>query len=173
METMDADVIALRSSVRHLAGSRVVLTGVALLLLLTPVALGMWRAAGSVEGLLSEVFRVAALVPAAGIVFTVVMLIRALWVRTRPVLRIGTHVSLPRSGVRFPVEQLDTLQLYRQGDRIRLVLLPAHVSERYPQDPLAVDPYTVTFPDGATPMPYELVELVRRRVPGVGVEKLG
>ena len=98
--------------------------------------------------------------------------------RTRPgfLPRIDDRVTLPRTGVTFPLSQLSHLQLYsRPGRGTYLVLLPAHVAERVGRpgdDPRALTPYTVRFPEGATPRPFELVELICARVPEVGVDKL-
>ena len=69
------------------------------------------------------------------------------------------------------LDRLAHLQLYIRGGVPHLVLLPAHVPERVPSR--AVAPYTVAFPVGANYLPYELVDLLLRRVSGVGVEKLG
>lgn len=168
------DTITLRSSARHLATSRVVVTGVVFLLVLVPILLGLLRSADGSSGRLAFLHLVAAMPPALGILLTLTNLVRVLWRRSRPVLRVDDHVSLPRTGVRFPVGQLTMIQLYADPSRrMHLVLLPEHIRDRFPHDPTGVAPYTVVFPEGPTPMPYELVDLLSRRVPGVGVEKLG
>lgn len=158
------DTITLRSTPRHLATSRAV--GVFAFL---PVLLGLvWSARTSPW---PELHLAASVAPAGGLLAALVMLVVRLRRRSRPVLLIDDHVTLPATGVRFPLERLDHLQLYTRAGAARLVLLPEHVTERVPSR--AVEPYTVTFPAGANHLPYELVDLVRGRVGQVGVDKLG
>jgi len=163
------DTIALRTTNRHLATSRVVRTFIVFVVVLIPLLAGLLLAARTSPW--PEAFLVAATAPAVGLLLAVIMLVGRLWRRSRPVLLIDDHVTLPATGVRFPLSQLDHLQLYRRGGHSRLVLLPAHVSERAPSR--AVAPYTVTFPAGPNLLPYELLDLLERRVGDVGVDKLG
>lgn len=169
------DTIRLRSSPRHLAASRAVAVGVVFLAVMAPIFAGLVvSAAQQEEPALSTLFYVGAVAPAAGMLIALVMLVVVLWRRSRPVLRIDDRVHLPRTGVTFPLADLTHLQLYSlPGRGTFLVLLPGHVQERVTGDAAAVAPYTVRFPAGATPQPFELVDLIRGRAPEVGVDKLG
>lgn len=163
------DTLRLRTSARHLATSRVVVVFVLFLVVLVPLLLGLLVAARASRW--PELFFLAAAAPALGLGAAAIMLVLRLWRRSRPVLLIDDHVTLPDTGIRFPVDRLAHLQLYTRGGVPHLVLLPAHVPERVPSR--AVAPYTVAFPVGANYLPYELVDLLLRRGSGVGVEKLG
>mgnify|MGYP001089893151 FL=1 len=163
------DTLRLRTSARHLATSRVVVVFVLFLVVLVPLLLGLLIAARASRW--PELFLLAAAAPALGLGAAAIMLVLRLWRRSRPVLLIDDHVTLPDTGIRFPVDRLAHLQLYTRGGVPHLVLLPAHVPERVPSR--AVAPYTVAFPVGANYLPYELVDLLLRRVSGVGVDKLG
>ena len=163
------DTLRLRTSARHLATSRVVVVFVLFLVVLVPLLLGLLIAARASRW--PELFLLAAAAPALGLGAAAIMLVLRLWRRSRPVLLIDDHVTLPDTGIRFPVDRLAHLQLYTRGGVPHLVLLPAHVPERVPSR--AVAPYTVAFPVGANYLPYELVDLLLRRGSGVGVEKLG
>lgn len=169
------DTIRLRSSARHLATSRAVVVFVVFVTVLAPIFAGLAVSAGEQgEGALSTLFYVGAVAPAAGMLIALIMLVVVLWRRSRPVLLVDDRVHLPRTGVTFPVAQLAHLQLYSlPGRGTFLVLLPAHVKERVTGDATAVAPYTVRFPAGAEPQPFELVDMIRARVPEVGVDKLG
>ena len=163
------DTLRLRTSARHLATSRVVVVFVLFLVVLVPLLLGLLIAARASRW--PELFLLAAAAPALGLGAAAIMLVLRLWRRSRPVLLIDDHVTLPDTGIRFPVDRLAHLQLYTRGGVPHLVLLPAHVPERVPSR--AVAPYTVAFPVGANYLPYELVDLLLRRGSGVGVDKLG
>lgn len=163
------DTLRLRTSARHLATSRVVVVFVLFLVVLVPLLLGLLVAARASRW--PELFLLAAAAPALGLGAAAIMLVLRLWRRSRPVLLIDDHVTLPDTGIRFPVDRLAHLQLYTRGGVPHLVLLPAHVPERVPSR--AVAPYTVAFPVGANYLPYELVDLLLRRVSGAGVDKLG
>jgi hypothetical protein len=164
------DTIRLRSSAR-----RPVVVGVVFLMVMAPILTGLLVSSATVEQpTWSTLYLVAATAPAVGMLIAVIMLVAVLWRRSRPLLLIDDHVSLPPTGVRFPLRELDHLQLYTvPGRGTFLVLLPAHVPERFPQDPRAVAPYTVKFPEGGRPQPMELVDLIVRRTPWVGVDKQG
>ena len=163
------DTLRLRTSARHQATSRVVVVFVLFIVVLVPLLLGLLVAARASRW--PELFLLAAAAPALGLGAAAIMLVLRLWRRSRPVLLIDDHVTLPDTGIRFPVDRLAHLQLYTRGGVPHLVLLPAHVPERVPSR--AVAPYTVAFPVGANYLPYELVDLLLRRVSGVGVDKLG
>lgn len=163
------DTLRLRTSARHQATSRVVVVFVLFIVVLVPLLLGLLVAARASRW--PELFLLAAAAPALGLGAAAIMLVLRLWQRSRPVLLIDDHVTLPDTGIRFPVDRLAHLQLYTRGGVPHLVLLPAHVPERVPSR--AVAPYTVAFPVGANYLPYELVDLLLRRVSGVGVDKLG
>ncbi|MFC6145667.1 hypothetical protein [Corynebacterium nasicanis] len=163
------DTLRLRSSARHLATSRAVVVCGVFLVLLGPLLAGL-LVAGRYSAW-PELFLVATAAPGVGIAAAVFMLVVRLWRRSRPVLLIDDHVTLPATGIRFPLSRLNRVQLYTHGGVARMVLLPEHVIERVPSR--AVDPYTVSFPAGANYLPNELLDLVGRRVSGVGVDKLG
>lgn len=169
------DTIRLRSSARHLATSRAVVIGVVFFLVLTPILIGLLVSSNTQEQpTWSTLYLVAAAAPAAGMLIALIMLIIVLWRRSRPRLLIDDHVTLLPTGIRFPLEQLTQVQLYTlPGRGTFLVLLPRHVDERYPANPRAVAPYTVKFPAGGRPQPIELVDLIVRRAPWVGVDKQG
>lgn len=163
------DTLRLRTTARHLATSRVVVVFVLFLVVLVPLLLGLLIAAHTSRW--PELFLIAAAAPALGLGAAGIMLVLRLWRRSRPVLLVDDHVTLPDTGIRFPVDRLAHLQLYTRGGVSHLVLLPTHVPERVPSR--AVAPYTVAFPVGANYLPYELVDLLQRRVSTVGVDKLG
>lgn len=172
------DTITLRPSAAHLARSRAVIIGVIFLVVLAPILLGLLCSArAQADPTLESFYLVATAAPATGMLLSLIMLAVVLHRRSRPTLRIDDRVTLPRTGVTFPLSQLSHIQLYsRPGRGTFLVLLPAHVPERVGrsgEDTRALAPYTVRFPEGATPQPFDLVDLIRARVPEVGVDKLG
>lgn len=173
---MRIKTIALRPSATSLITSKLFIVFAVFVLVMAPIFLGLYSAARShSDDRLAWLYLLASAAPAAGMLIAFLMLISRIWKRTRPALLIDDQrVTLPRTGVSFPLEQLAHLQLYsRPTEGTFLVVLPHHVSERVQRHPEAVAPYTVRFPDGSTPQPFELVELLRARVPGLSVDKLG
>lgn len=164
------DTIRLRPSVR-----RPLVVGVVFVVVMAPILIGLLVSSATVEQpMWSMLYLIAATAPAAGMLIALLMLAVVLWRRTRPLLLIDDHVTLRPTGIRFPLQDLAHLQLYTLPERgTFLVLLPAHVTERFPQQPRAVAPYTVKFPDGGRLQPMELVDLIVQRVPRVGVDKQG
>ncbi len=169
------DTIRLRSSARHLATSRAVVVGVVFLLVMAPILVGLLVSATTQDTpTWSTLYLVAATAPAAGMLIALIMLVIVLWRRSRPLLLIDDQVTILPTGIRFPLDQLAHLQLYTlPGRGTFLVLLPRHVTQRFPDDLRAVAPYTVRFPEGGDPQPIELVDLILRRAPRAGVDKLG
>lgn len=167
------NAITLRSSPSHLATSRAVIFCAVFIAGLLPVLAGLIISASrQTEELWVLAYRIAAVAPAAGVLIALLSVITVLWRRSRPVLRIDDRVTIPRTGVSFPLEELDTVQLWSR-DRTYVTLLPGHVAERVPADRKAVAAYTVAFPSGATPRPIELVGLIREMKPGINVDKIG
>lgn len=164
------DTIRLRPSVR-----RPVVVAVVFLVVMAPILVGLLVSSYTVEQpTWSTLYLVAATAPAVGMLIALLMLAVVLWRRSRPLLLVDDHVTLKPTGIRFPLPELHHLQLYTlPGQGTFLVLLPEHVPERFPQDPRAVAPYTVKFPEGGRPQPMELVDLIVRRAPWVGVDKQG
>lgn len=168
--------ITVRRSVTALARSRAVVVCAIFVAVLTPILIGLLleRETQANDAWVTA-YSVAAIAPALGIVLAIVSLIVVLYRRSRPVLRIGEEVYLPRSGVIFPVSQLATVQLWSSGDSF-ITLLPDHVPERVGSDPTSRVPvaaYTVRLPQGVTPQPFELAELIQAKRPEVQVDKLG
>ena len=101
------------------------------------------------------------------------------------VLVIGEKVSIPHSGISFPISELSTVKVWTRYDPRRktttyLALLPYHVdgevtaaSIRQRGIPAEVTDYVVRFPKGAQPSAYELVDMVRQMRPTVYIERLG
>lgn len=168
--------ITVRRSLTTLAQSRAVVSCVVFVVVLSPILIGLLRERAILDSdAWVTAYTVAALAPATGILLAVVSLIVVLFRRSRPVLRISEQVVIPHSGVAFPVEQLATVQLWSSGDSY-VTLLPDHVPERVGSDPktrVAVAAYTVRLPQGVTPRPFELAELIRTHQPDVQVDKLG
>lgn len=164
------DTIRLRSSAR-----RPVVVGVVFLVVMAPILIGLLVSSATAEQpTWSTLYLVAATAPAAGMLIALLMLAVVVWRRTRPLLLVDDHVHILPTGIRFPLQDLAHLQLYTlPGRGTFLVLLPEHVTERFPQDPRAVAPYTVKFPEGGRPQPMELVDLLMRRAPWTGVDKQG
>ncbi|RNE49606.1 hypothetical protein [Corynebacterium alimapuense] len=170
--------ITLRCSPLHLATSRAVITCVVFVLALVPILLGLlWSAGNQQQQVVGNLFYLAALAPAMGILISILMLVIVLWRRSRPVLIVGEQIQLISTGVSFPLSQLAHLQLYSKlGQGTFLVLLPEHIPERIGKDSaafLAAAPYTVRFPEGPKPKPFEMVELIGQRAPAISVDKLG
>lgn len=168
--------ITVRRSVTALARSRAVVICAVFVAVLTPILIGLLlERETQVNDAWVTAYSVAALAPGLGIALAVVSLIVVLFRRSRPVLRIGEEVFIPRSGVVFPIAQLATVQLWSSGDSF-ITLLPDHVPERVGSDPKSRAPvaaYTVRLPRGVTPQPFELAELIRAQQPDVQVDKLG
>lgn len=159
-----------------LASSKFFVIFVVFVLVMTPIFLGLYFSARShSDSTLTWLYLLASAAPAAGMLIALLMLVITLWRRTRPVLLIdAAQVTIVRTGVSFPLDELAHVQLYsRPREGTFLVLLPQHVGERVQHDPTAVAPYTVRFPDKASPRPFELVDILRARVPGLNVDKLG
>lgn len=169
------DTINLRSAATYLARSQAVIVCAVFIIVLAPILVGLAVSASQQnEPTWETLYQVAIFAPAAGMIVALIMLIVVLWRRSRPTLRIDTHVYIPRSGVRFLLTELNHLQLYSRPEQgTFLALLPEHVTAGVTDDPLAVADYIVSFPKGATPRPFELVDLIQARVPHVGVDKLG
>lgn len=169
------ETINLRSAAAYLARSKAVIVCAVFILVLAPILVGLVVSARAQnEPTLETLYRVATFAPAGGMIVALIMLIVVLWRRSRPALRIDTHVYIPRSGVRFLLTELNHLQLYSRPEQgTFLALLPAHVTAGVTEDPLAVADYIVRFPKGANPRPFELVDLIQARAPHVGVDKLG
>lgn len=168
--------ITVRRSVTALARSRAVIVCAVFVAVLTPILIGLLleRETQANDAWVTA-YSVAAIAPALGILLAIISLIVVLFRRSRPVLRIGEDVFIPRSGVVFPITQLDTVQLWSSGDSF-ITLLPDHVPERVGANPKTRAPvaaYTVKLPQGVTPQPFELAELIQAKRPGVQVDKLG
>lgn len=169
-------MISLRASVRHLLWSKPVRVCLVFLIFLIPVALVLWfpGRGGSGDGQLSLLYNIALVAPATGILVALLSLVAAVWRATRPVLRIDDRVHLPRTGVTFPLAELDRIELYvREGSH--LALLPRHLGPEVSVRavPKAVASYTVRFPEEANWQPVELADELRRRVPGLTVHNHG
>ncbi|AGF73111.1 hypothetical protein [Corynebacterium halotolerans] len=167
------NAITLRPSAAHLATSRAVIVCAVFVVGLLPVLAGLlFSASRQTDELWARLYAVAALAPATGVVIALISVVVVLWRRSRPVLRIDGCVTIPHTGVSFPLEELHTVQLWSRG-RTFVTLLPGHVDERVPHDRKAVAAYTVAFPAGATPRPFELISLIKEVKPGVKVDKIG
>ncbi len=167
------NAITLRSSPTYLATSRAVIICAVFVGGLLPILAGLVVSASrQTDEVWIMAYRIAATAPAAGVLIALASVVVVLWRRSRPVLTIDERVTIPRTGVSFPLDELDTVQLWSR-DRTYVTLLPGHVTERVPADRRAVAPYTVAFPAGATPRPFELVTLIRDRKPGINVDKIG
>lgn len=165
--------ITVRRRATALATSRAVIICVLFVVVLSPILIGLLleRAAQRSDAWVTA-YSIAAAAPALGILAAIISLIVVLVRRSRPVLRIGEQVSIPHSGVVFPLTQLHTVQLWSR-QKTHIALLPDHVPERVTTDPQAVAAYSVALPRDATPRPFELVELIKNVRPEVRVDKLG
>ena len=134
------DTLRLRTSARHLATSRVVVVFVLFLVVLVPLLLGLLVAARASRW--PELFLLAAAAPALGLGAAAIMLVLRLWRRSRPVLLIDDHVTLPDTGIRFPVDRLAHLQLYIRGGVPHLVLPPTIARRNPPPGPPEPSPRT-------------------------------
>lgn len=123
------------------------------------------------DGVLRNLFSVAALAPAVGILAAIVSLLALSYKRRRPVLVIDSHVRVPHSGVYFPLSDLAILRISRRGNHSLATLVPRHLVEAGEAGSNDLGAYTIEFPQGPEPRPFELVDLLKAQVPGLVVEK--
>ncbi|QGU07951.1 hypothetical protein COCCU_10160 [Corynebacterium occultum] len=165
--------ITVRRRAAALARSRAVAVCIIFVVLLLPILYGLLtERSRQSSGTWQNAYAIAALAPALGITAAVLSLAVVLYRRSRPILEIGEVVKIPHSGVSFPLEELDTVQLWSRGATY-ITLLPDHVPERVPHFLKQVASYSVRLPDDVTPRPFELTELIKARRGEVQIDKLG
>lgn len=128
-------------------------------------ATGTWR----------TLYAIAAAAPACGVLAAVLSMI-TVWVRRRKaVLVVDDSINIVHSGVHFPVSDLTRVQLWSDHARHSfMAFLPSHISERVESDGVSsIKPYVVTFPEGAAPQPFELVEHLLETHHTLEVDRLG
>jgi len=150
---------------------------------ITVLLLGAYRT--SSNNTLSLLYALGMAAPVAGIIIALFSLAAIAFQARRVVLVIGEKVSIPHSGISFPMSELSTVKVWTRYDPRRktttyLALLPYHVdgevtaaSIRQRGIPAEVTDYVVRFPKGTQPSAYELVDMVRQMRPTVYIERLG
>ena len=183
---MPTPVIKVRSSYSAILSSRAAKTCMLFVIVLGPITvllLGAYRT--SSNNTLSLLYALGMAAPVAGIIIALFSLGTIAFRARRVVLVIGEQVSIPHSGIKFPMSELSTVKVWTRCDPRRktttyLALLPYHVdgevtaaSIRQRGIPAEVTDYVVRFPKGTQPSAYELVDMVRQMRPTVYIERLG
>ena len=177
---MPTQLIKVRSSYSAILSSRAAKTCMLFVIVLGPITvllLGAYRTSGN--NTLSLLYALGMAAPVAGIIIALFSLAAIV------VLVVGEKVSIPHSGISFPMSELSTVKVWTRCDPRRktttyLALLPYHVdgevtaaSIRQRGIPAEVTDYVVRFPKGTQPSAYELVDMVRQMRPTVYIERLG
>lgn len=153
-----ANAALLRSKATRIAFAFIAAMAIVLVVLVGGMpAAGFWR----------TLYTVAAFGPGLGIVAAAISWIFVSIRRRKPVLIIDDRIHIVHSGVSFPVTDLARLVITRAGLRSQAVLLPRHLV----QETRGLEAYTVEFPPHPDPRPFELVEYLSARVPGLVVDK--
>ncbi|MCQ9343191.1 hypothetical protein [Corynebacterium kozikiae] len=161
--------IEVRTSPAAIARSKATVLCIAFIVVMAPLAWMFLAARSGNGGVLDTLFTFAGVLPLVGIAIAVISWIVLTIKRRKPVLKIDEHVRILHSGVRFPTEQLRELHLYSEHGRSYMRLLPEHaLGER-----TGLAPYTVEFPQGAVPRPYEVAQALVVKHPGIKVDKIG
>lgn len=116
--------------------------------------------------------------PACGIVVAIFSFLGYLVRKRRTVLKVGEQVSLPRTGVDYPLQELDSLQLFTKDGVSYLALFPAHVRERLTaatarSEDHKLDGYIVEFPARPNLQTFEVADRIQQVLPSVRIEKIG
>lgn len=159
--------VTVRTAASSLAHSRATKTAIVFVAFMLFMSVVLLAGRPAEAGVLRTLFGVAALLPALGIVASIVSLAVVYRKRRQPVLIIDTHVRIPHSGVRFPLADLAELHIFRNGARSYAELIPQHLVGTTEDR----SPYTIEFPAFPEPQPFELAEILTARVPGLLVSK--
>lgn len=127
------------------------------------------------DGTLKNLYGLAASLPACGLVVAVASMCVVWGRRRKAVLVVDQQINIPKSGVSFALQELETVQIWSdQHAHSHVALLPGHIEERITTaDVAALAPYIVTFPPGSDPQPYELAEILLSRKPDIKLDRLG
>lgn len=154
-------------------------TLVVLTVLLAPLTWFLYREfEEATNSTIRALYAVGVAAPACGIVVAVLSFIAFLIRRRRVVLEVGDTVSIPATGVSFPLAELGALQLFSKNGYSYMALLPAHVAERLTTSTARsgqhhVHGYIVEFPAHPTIHSFELADLIVAAHGNVRVEKIG
>lgn len=172
---MVMNAVKVRTGVPALMRSKAMFTCILFVLMCAPFLLFFLIALQSAEGTLRTLYLVAATLPGCGIVVAIASMCVVWGRRRQAVLIVDEQVRIPRSGVSFAFEDLDTVQLWSdQKSGSHVALLPRHIEERVDVSGVSsIRPYVVTFPHGAAPQPYELAEILLSKNPELNLDRLG
>ncbi|MEJ5928958.1 hypothetical protein WG915_10090 [Corynebacterium sp. H128] len=173
------DKIRVRSDFGALLRSRATRTFVLLLVLLTPLTWLLYRAFVDANNEAMRVlYGIGVIAPALGIVVTVLSFLVFLIRRRRVVLVVGKYVKIPRTRIKFPLQELAALQLYAAHGRDYLALIPIEISERL--DPASaasgqhgLHDYIVEFPLAPNTPTFEIADRILQEKPATTVHKIG
>ena len=141
---MPTPVIKVRSSYSAILSSRAAKTCMLFVIVLGPITvllLGAYRTSGN--NTLSLLYALGMAAPAAGIIIALSSLAAIAFRARRVVLVVGEKVSIPHSGISFPMSELSTVKVWTRYDPRRktttyVALLPYHVDGEVTAPP-AVD----------------------------------
>lgn len=154
-------------------------TLVILTVLLAPLTWFLYREfEEATNSTIRALYAVGVAAPACGIVVAVLSFIAFVIRRRRIVLEVGEQVTIPGTGVSFPLAELGTLQLFSKNGYSYMALLPVHVTERLTAQSARsgqhhVHGYIVEFPAQPTIHSFELADVIVAAHGDVRVEKIG
>lgn len=161
--------LKVRTSFHAILVSRATRLLIVFLVLMSALAWVLLAARTGDGGLLDTLFNIGAALPILGIVIAFLCWVVTVFKRRKVIVRIDEHITIPATGVRFPVANLRQICLYSQGSRSFMRFEPQHLEGMR----RGHDPYTVEFPAGAAPRPYEVAQLVKQAYPEIKVDKVG
>ncbi|WP_368266642.1 hypothetical protein [Corynebacterium ulcerans] len=161
--------ITVRTSYRALAQSKATITCVLFVILMTSLLGVLLVAHHNATGTMRMLYAASAVAPAVGIISALASLGAFFARRRRPILTIGDKVHVTHSGATFPLEDLAHIRIWSDAKTSFLTMLPTNAIQQRRSEKL----YTVEFPAGATPRPYEIADVLGQRNDGVVVDKVG
>ncbi|WP_081099584.1 hypothetical protein [Corynebacterium glutamicum] len=169
------NAVKVRTGVPALVRSKEMVTCILFVLMCTPFLLFFLNALQDAEGTMHTLYSLAVMLPGCGIVAAIASMCVVWGRRRKAVLIVDEHVRIPRSGVSFAFEDLNTVQLWSdQKSGSFAALLPNHIEERANVTGVhSVQPYIVNFPRGAAPQPFELAEILLTKNPELNLDRLG
>lgn len=167
--------VKVRTGTKELVTSKAMMTCVLFVLICVPFLLYFLTGWNDATGTMRTLFGIATAAPACCLMAALGSML-VVWLRRRKaVLVVGETVTIPRTGISFPVADLATVQLWSdRSPRSYVALLPAHVRERADTTGVrSIQPYVVEFPKGAQPQPFEFADILLERKSDITVDRLG
>ncbi|MEH6251863.1 hypothetical protein [Corynebacterium pseudotuberculosis] len=161
--------ITVRTSYRALAQSKATITCVLFVILMAGLLGVLFLAHHNAAGTMRMLYAASAIAPAVGVVIALGSLGAVFAQRRRPILRISDNIQITHSGASFPVKDLAHIRIWSDTKASFLTMLPTNALQQRRNENL----YTVEFPQGAIPRPYEIADELGLRNPGAVVDKVG